>query len=140
MINSRNIDDLKPEVAALCRSFILECDSIGIDVVITSTYRDEDSQNALYAKGRTVPGARVTNVAGGDSFHNWRVAFDFVPIANGKACWDDPTLWNRCGSIAEKLGLEWGGAWERFTDKPHCQYTGGMTIAQFKSGSDRSVA
>ncbi len=132
MINSRRIEDLTPATAAKCSAFINACAAVGIDIIITSTYRDAESQNALYAQGRTAPGRKVTNVAGGDSFHNWKVAFDFVPIKGGKAVWDDDDLWERCGSLAESVGLEWGGRWKRFVDKPHCQNTGGMTIAQLK--------
>lgn len=134
MINSRKIEDLRLIPAAKCRAFVAACAKLGIDVIITSTYRDAESQNALYAQGRTAPGKKVTNAAGGDSLHNWRVAFDFVPVANGKAIWDDAKLWERCGAIAESVGLEWGGRWTKFPDKPHCQDTGGLTIAQYKAG------
>jgi len=134
MINSRRIDDLLLIVAAKCRAFIDGCAKEGIDVIITSTYRDAESQNALYAQGRTLPGKKVTNVRGGDSFHNHRCAFDFVPVVGGKAVWNDDKTWERCGAIAEKVGLEWGGRWVKFPDKPHCQATGGLTIAQLKAG------
>lgn len=135
MINSRKIEDLQLIVAAKCRAFIAACAADDIDVIITSTYRDAESQNALYAQGRTAPGNKVTNVRGGDSLHNWRVAFDFVPVVNGKAIWGDDKLWLRCGQHAERVGLEWGGRWTSFPDRPHCQYTGGLTIAQFKAGA-----
>lgn len=132
MINSRNIDDLLPEAAEACRAFVAGCALRGIDVIITSTYRDFESQAALYAQGRTAPGKRVTNAGPGDSMHNWRVAWDFVPIVNGKAVWDDDHLWNECGEVAESLHIEWGGSWPRFPDRPHCQFTSGRTIADFK--------
>lgn len=134
MINSRKIEDLQLVPAAKCRAFVTACAKAGIDVIITSTYRDSESQNALYAQGRTAPGKKVTNVRGGDSFHNWRVAFDFVPVVGGKAVWDDDRTWERCGTLAESVGLEWGGRWTGFVDKPHCQFTAGMTIAQYKAG------
>lgn len=134
MINSRKIDDLHPRVASKCREFVAQCKVAGIDVIITSTYRDAESQDALYALGRTTPGKKVTNVEGGHSFHQYRVAFDFVPTFQGRAIWDDPTLWNRCGNIAEHLGLEWGGAWKSFPDRPHCQDTGGYTISEYLTG------
>jgi peptidoglycan L-alanyl-D-glutamate endopeptidase CwlK len=134
MINSRSLDDLLPRTASKCRSFIDACQVAGIDIIITSTYRDAESQDALYAQGRTNPGVKVTNVKGGDSFHNHRVAFDFVPIVNGKAVWDDELLWQMCGAIAQMCGLEWGGAWSGFVDRPHCQDTGGLQIADFKAG------
>lgn len=133
MINSRKLEDLLPEAAAKCAAFIDACAAAGIDVLITSTYRDMESQAALYAQGRTGPGKKVTNAMPGDSFHNWKVAWDFVPIINGKAVWNDDAMWKRCGQIAMSLGIEWGGSWTRFPDKPHCQYTSGRTIADFKA-------
>ena len=46
MINSRKIEDLHPRVAHLCKQFIEKCADDNIDVLITSTYRDNESQNA----------------------------------------------------------------------------------------------
>ena len=134
MINSRNINDLKPKVAAMCSEFINRCKDAGIDVIITSTYRDAESQNALYAQGRTAPGKKVTNAKAGQSFHNWRVAFDFCPIVNGKCQWNDDALWTQCGEIAEGIGLEWAGRWVKFKETAHCQYTGGLSLADFQAG------
>ena len=134
MINSRNLEDLHPKVAALCRSFIDKCKAQGVDILVTSTYRDSESQNALYAQGRTAPGPKVTNAKAGQSWHNWRCAFDFVPIVNGKAQWNDPKLFTKCGEIAESVGLEWAGRWKTFKELAHCQYTGGLTLADFQSG------
>lgn len=139
MINSRKIEDLDEDTARLARAFVAQCLATeGIDVLITSTYRDADSQRALYNQGRSAPGQRVTNAGPGDSYHNWRMAFDFVPIVNGKAMWSDDFLWARCGAVARKVGLEWGGDWSRFADRPHCQNTRGMTIAQLKQ--ERTLA
>lgn len=135
MINSRNILDLTPDTAAKCTAFMQRCAKEGVPVLITSTYRDVESQNALYAQGRTKPGTVVTQVRGGDSFHQYRVAFDFVPLVDGKPVWSDTAKWERCGSIGQAVGLEWGGSWKRFRDMPHMQNTGGKTIADFKKGA-----
>ncbi len=134
MINSRKIADLHPKVATLCQEFIDTCALESVDVLITSTYRDHESQEALYAQGRTKPGARVTNARGGQSWHNWRCAFDFVPIVNGKAQWQDTATFVRCGEVAELVGLEWAGRWKTFKELAHCQYTGGLTLADLKAG------
>ena len=134
MINSRKIEDLHPKVAVMCRQFIADCAKQGIDVLITSTYRDFASQNALYAQGRTTPGKRVTNAKAGQSFHNYRCAFDFVPIVNGKADWKNVATFRRCGEIAEAIGLEWAGRWVRFREMAHCQFTNGLSLADLKSG------
>ena len=134
MINSRSLSDLNPKVAALCSEFINSCKKQNIDIIITSTYRDSESQNALYAQGRTAPGKKVTNAKGGQSFHNWKVAFDFCPIVNGKAVWNDVALYTQCGEIAEALGLEWAGRWVTFKELAHCQYTNGLSLADFQAG------
>jgi peptidoglycan L-alanyl-D-glutamate endopeptidase CwlK len=134
MITSRNITDLLPKVQELCLAFITACHEHGIEILITSTYRDIEAQNALYAQGRTVPGKRVTNASGGSSFHNYRVAFDFVPLVNGKAIWNDVKLFGVCGGLAEGVGLEWAGRWKTFKELAHCQFTDGLTLADFKAG------
>lgn len=134
MINSRNLSDLNPKVKTLCEQFIASCAKQNIDILITSTYRDIESQNALYAQGRTAPGNKVTNAKGGQSFHNYHVAFDFVPIVNGKAQWNDMALFTKCGEIAESLGLEWAGRWTKFKEMAHCQYTNGLTLQDLQQG------
>ena len=134
MINSRNLTDLHPAAQRRAIAFINACQRLGIEVLITSTYRDHASQNALYAQGRTAPGQRVTNARGGQSWHNWRCAFDFVPLVNGKARWDDLALFKRCGEIAEGVGLEWAGRWTRFPELAHCQFTAGLTLADLQAG------
>ena len=138
MINSRNIDDLHPKVAAMCRAFLEECKKQGIDIIVTSTYRDHASQDALYAQGRSLPGRVVTNARGGQSWHNWRLAFDVVPLRAGKPVWGstgaDLDLWKRVGAIGEKVGLEWAGRWVRFRELAHFQHTGGLTLADLNNG------
>lgn len=138
MINSRKIEDLHPLVAAKCRDFLAACTAAHIDVLITSTYRDSHSQAELYARGRTKPGTRVTNARPGESYHNWRVAFDVVPLRAGKPVWgvggQDAILWERVGKIGESVGLEWAGRWTRFREFAHFQFTGGLRIADFQDG------
>jgi peptidoglycan L-alanyl-D-glutamate endopeptidase CwlK len=135
MINSRSLDDLNPKVKKLAEQFIKACKDAGIDILIYSTYRDAESQNELYAQGRTKPGRIVTNAKAGFSYHNWRCAFDFVPIVNGKARWDDSAAYAKCGAIAEDLGFEWAGRWSgKLKEVAHLQFTGGLSIFDFQRG------
>lgn len=134
MLNSRSLDELHPRVRSMCEKFLTACQSAGIDILITSTYRDSECQDALYAQGRTAPGHVVTNAKGGQSYHNWRVAFDFVPLVNGKAQWNSEPLFEKCGAIAESVGLEWAGRWTTFKELAHCQFTGGLKLADFQAG------
>lgn len=130
--NSRSLDDLVPAARDACQQFLDACTAEGIDVLITSTLRDDESQAALYAQGRTAPGHVVTNAKPGQSFHNYGVAFDFVPIVAGKPAWNDIDTFTRCGEIAEGVGLEWAGRWSTFREYAHCQMAG-MTIAALKA-------
>ena len=138
MVNSRNINDLHPKVAALCSEMVNRCKNAGIDLLITSTYRDAESQNALYAQGRATDGKIVTNAKAGQSYHNWKVAFDVVPLRYGKPVWgtkgDDLKLWEQVGAIGESLGLEWAWRWTRNKEMAHFQFTDGLKIADFQAG------
>ena len=60
MINSRNVEDLRPDVRVLATKFVEEATKQGIDVLIYSTLRDNESQAELFAQGRTKPGKKVT--------------------------------------------------------------------------------
>ena len=135
MINSRNLDDLLPDVKTRVENFIKACQIAGIDILVTSTFRDNASQDALYAQGRTTAGKIVTNARGGDSFHNHRCAVDIVPLVNGKPDWDgNHPVWAQIGAIGQECGLEWAGSWKTFKELAHFQYTGGLTIAELKEG------
>lgn len=134
MINSRSLDDLLLPVKLKAVAFVVACAKQNIDILITSTYRDIESQNALYAQGRSTDGNIVTNAKGGQSFHNYKCAFDFVPIVNGKAQWNDLDLFKKCGAIAKQVGLEWAGDWVKFKEMAHCQYTGGLNLSDLQNG------
>jgi len=138
MINSRAIEDLQPQVAEQARSLLDAAESEGIDLIITSTLRDFEAQAALYAQGRTSPGKRVTNADAGDSAHNYGLAFDVVPMRNGKPVWGttadiDRDLWERIGELGESVGLEWAGRWRTFKEYAHFQNLGGLTIDELKA-------
>jgi peptidoglycan L-alanyl-D-glutamate endopeptidase CwlK len=135
MINSRSLDELLAPVKERVKHFIDLCDQNDIDLLVTSTYRDHESQDALYAQGRTTGGKIVTNAQGGQSYHNWRCAVDVVPLINGKPHWDssDP-IWTKIGELGEQAGLEWAGRWRTFKELAHFQYTGGLTLTDLKNG------
>ena len=135
MINSRSLDELIPQAHVRAEKLIELCKAAGIDLLVTSTYRDNECQDALYAQGRTKPGRIVTKAKAGQSFHNYRCAFDVVPVVNGKPVWDesDPA-WATIGRLGTQIGLEWAGNWTTFKETPHFQYTGGKTLKQLQAG------
>lgn len=128
MINSRKISDLHPYVKGLCNKLIELCRNEGITIQVTSTLRDAEYQRYLYEK---VPGSTTTQLVGP---HGFGLAFDVALIINGKADWSNQKLWNRIGALGKSLGLEWGGDWKSIVDKPHFQYTQGLTGADLRAG------
>jgi peptidoglycan LD-endopeptidase CwlK len=135
MVSSRSLDDLDPRVKDLCEKFLEATSAAGFDVLITSTYRDNDAQQALWQQGRGTPGMIVTNAKPGESFHNYKLAFDFVPLVNGKCSWGDSSVFTQCGTIGKDLGLEWAGDWTgKLREMAHCQWTGGLSIKDLQNG------
>lgn len=134
-INSRNISDLHPTLERACYEFIRRMDDNGFSHVgISSTYRDNVYQEHLFSKGRTRPGNIVTNARGGQSVHNYRLAFDFFQNIRGKE-WNDNSFWNTGGNIWREMGGVWGGDWKHFVDRPHCEYTSGLSIKNLQNGN-----
>lgn len=136
------LDELHPKVKELALKLKEECKKVGIELCIYCTYRSIAEQNALYAQGRTKPGEVVTNAKGGQSMHNFRVAFDCGPVINGDVAWKREDLFRKIGAIGKKLGLEWGGDFTKikngkrvpFPDLPHFQLTQGLTYQDFQAG------
>ncbi len=113
------------------------------------TLRTFAEQDALYAKGRTRlfdnSGKRlgvVTKAKGGQSIHNYGLAFDIVLLkdTNGdgtfeSASWetnvdfdkDGKADWMEVVDILKKHGWTWGGDWKSFKDAPHFEKTFGHT-------------
>ena len=138
MLSSRSLSDLLPPARDRAEAFLARSRAEGIELLVTSTYRDHESQAALYAQGRSAPGRIVTNARPGQSLHNWRVALDVVPLRAGKPVWGttgaDGQLWAGVGAIGEGCGLEWAARWKSFPEFAHFQYTGGLTLAQLQAG------
>lgn len=104
------------------------------------TFRDNEFQDSLYAQGRTKVGKKVTNAKGGDSVHNYRCAADLGVWMNGEITYE-PKYYKVLGAEAKKIGLKWGGDWngngvadKNDWDLMHFEYTGGLSLAQLKSG------
>ena len=92
----------------------------GITIKVISGTRSYAEQDALYAQGRTAPGAKVTNARGGQSNHNFGIAFD-IGIFEGNRYLGDSPKYKAVGALGMDIGLEWGGSWKTIVDQPHYQ-------------------
>lgn len=126
---SRKLEDLHPLVVEKARQLIELAQADGIEILVTSTLRSFEEQAELFAIGRVKPGKIVTNAKAGESWHNFGLAFDVVPLVNGKAIWDSP-FWNRIGDLGKQIDLTWGGDFKSFKDKPHFEFHPDLTLAE----------
>jgi peptidoglycan L-alanyl-D-glutamate endopeptidase CwlK len=122
---------------------VAQSEKIGIHILITDDFRSPQDQNVLYDQGRSTAGSIVTQVRGGQSYHNYGLAIDFaLRIPGGKVIWDLEYDGNRNGksdwmevvSIAKRLGFTWGGDWTDFPDYPHLQMDFGYSIRELQRG------
>jgi peptidoglycan L-alanyl-D-glutamate endopeptidase CwlK len=119
----RDTSVLHPVLQEKIKKLKEECSKKGLKIGIGECYRTVAEQDALYAKGRTAPGNKVTNAKGSSysSMHQWYVAFDFYRNDGKGAYVDNDGFFTKVGKIGVSLGLEWGGNWKSPVDKPHFQ-------------------
>ena len=128
----KNIATLIPKAQEKAREFMAALKAAGINAKIISGTRNYDEQDALYAQGRTAPGRKVTNAKGGYSNHNFGIAWDIGIFSESNGYLEESPLYDKAGSIGHAIGLEWGGAWSTFQDKPHFQLKTGLTLGQMR--------
>jgi len=100
-----NLLGLEPSFRKKVENWWAECEADGIELLIYCGLRTFKEQDDLYAQGRTEAGRIITNARGGQSFHNYGKAIDYVPLKHGKADWDDEKNYARAQAIGAKLGL-----------------------------------
>jgi peptidoglycan L-alanyl-D-glutamate endopeptidase CwlK len=115
-----NIQTLLPAAQEKAREFMKAVQKAQITVKIISGTRTFAEQDKLYRQGRDLPGPKVTKARGGQSNHNFGVAWDIGVFEDGQYRGESP-LYARVGQVGKGLGLEWGGDWSGFPDEPHFQ-------------------
>lgn len=114
------IATLLPQVRPYARALYFKAREHGITINIISGLRTFEQQDALYAKGRTAPGRNVTNARGGQSMHNFGLAFD-IGVFRGRQYLPNSAQYKAVGVLGEEMGLEWGGNWKSIVDQSHFQ-------------------
>lgn len=137
--------DLAPALRDRGRRLLDECLAGGLRLAITQGLRTWEQQEALFAQGRTAPGRIVTNARGGQSYHNFGLAFDVVVLnGEGRMVWDPAHPgWRMAAETGKRLGLAWGGDWRSFRDLPHFERRGRLGLQRcrqlFHSGGLTAV-
>lgn len=135
----RRIASLLPKAQEAARACLRAILDAGIPARIISGTRTYEEQNGLYRKGRFGnPGPIVTKARGGESNHNFGIAWDIGIFDNGRYLGESP-LYDQAGAVGVIQGVEWGGNWRTFQDRPHYQLATGSGVralrAAFESGT-----
>jgi peptidoglycan L-alanyl-D-glutamate endopeptidase CwlK len=132
------ISTAHPKIREELKNYYIECNNKlpkGVRLRFAYVYRSVEEQNRLYAQR-----PKVTNAKGGQSIHNYSLAFDYVIMLDKDNNGTFETIEWSLASPYHKVvvdyfkskGYEWGGDW-KFKDAPHFEKTFGKTTAQLRT-------
>jgi peptidoglycan L-alanyl-D-glutamate endopeptidase CwlK len=127
--------------------------------------RTDEEQDVLYSLGRTKVnpdgkstkkpfGNVITSAKGGQSIHNYGLAFDIVLLYDKNSdgvfetvSWDmvkdgdndGKSDWMEIANFFKSKGYEWGGDWKKFKDAPHFQKSFGFHWKVLKMRKDNNT-
>lgn len=121
-ITINRIKLLHPNIREQVKKYYLEINKqlpVGVRLRFTHTYRSFEEQDKLFNQR-----PKVTNAKGGQSLHNYGLAFDIVILkqdkkGNWQASWDVDEYWLKVAAYFKRKGFTWGGDWKNFKDYPH---------------------
>ena len=130
MLSTRDIKRLAgvhPLLVEKVGRVLASMEALGLPMFVVQGVRTVAQQKALYAKGRTKPGAIVTMKDGVVHKSNHQPRVDgFGHAVDCAFDQDDPfdvsaKTWEAYGKTAESMGLVWGGRWSHPHDAPHIE-------------------
>jgi peptidoglycan L-alanyl-D-glutamate endopeptidase CwlK len=137
--SEKHIATLQLRAQEAARRFLGTVLSAGIPARVISGTRTYEEQNTLFRKGRFGnPGPVVTNARGGQSNHNFGIAWDIGIFVNGKYLKESP-LYDQVPTVGLGAGIEWGGAWATFPDRPHYQLVTGRPIGVVRASFEKGT-
>lgn len=125
------IATLLPKAQAKARDFMRVA---GASCKILSGTRTYAEQDVLFNQR-----PKVTNARGGQSNHNFGIAWDIGIFTNGHYLTgstraEEDVYVRLAGAIKANVpGLEWGGDWRSIIDNPHYQIASGKTLSQVRA-------
>jgi len=134
--SERLIAGLHLKAQAAARRLLVLAAQQGFVARVISGTRSYAEQDRLFSQGRhSKAGPRVTNARGGQSNHNFGIAWDIGLFdAEGRYLNGDTATelaeYRRLGELARPLALEWGGDWRSIPDVPHYQLPTGLSVAE----------
>jgi peptidoglycan L-alanyl-D-glutamate endopeptidase CwlK len=152
LITIERIKEAHPKVRTLLLQQYLEANSLlgkGARLRFAYVYRSNALQDKLFNQR-----PKVTKAKGGQSIHNYGLAFDIVLLydndSNGtfeEASWsqirdfdkDSKADWMEIVNYFKSKGWQWGGDWKSFVDAPHFQMDFGFDWKVLKQRVDKGI-
>lgn len=130
--DAERLAGVHPDLVAAIDRILAAMAAFGTPMFVVAGLRTDAEQAALYAEGRTTPGAIVTHADGvthksmhqaqADGYgHAVDCAFVDDPATPKDETWDLAQPWPVYGALGHQLGLLWGGQWQRLVDRPHLE-------------------
>lgn len=136
------IATLLPKTQAKAREFMGVASAYrGFVIKLLSGTRTYPEQDALFAQH-----PKVTNARGGQSNHNFGIAWDIGIFQNGNyltgATHAEEVAYTNLAKLikARVEGLEWGGDWKSIIDQPHYQLATGKSLSQVRAAFEAGSA
>lgn len=108
-----DVDLLYPKFLLLILKTFVTARKEGLQVMLFETYRSQQRQAELFARGVT----RLQR----NGMHHFGIATDIVFLNGNNPSFAPGNNWQRLGAIGRGFSLEWGGSWASFVDLPHFQ-------------------
>lgn len=141
--SERNILSLRLAVQKEARTFMSALKADNFNVKIISGTRSYAEQNRLYAQGRTRKGNIVTHAEGGESNHNFGLAWDIALFNDDGSYIPGGKIYTRASEVGLTDKLEWGGVW-KMRDLAHYQLKSKQKLVSirqsFEQGKEYLVA
>jgi len=127
-----DLNHLHPTLRTKAQAVLNACAAEQLPFQVFEGFRSAQRQQSLYEKGRTSPGAIVTNARPWTSYHQYGLAADFVLCESGRWSWETSGerrgWWQRLHEIGRAQGLE-PLSWEA----PHLQLAG-VSVGDLQAG------
>ena len=120
------LEGVHPRLIEKIERVLKAMEALGQPMFVCQGVRTTEQQQALYAQGRTRPGAVVTKADGVVNKSNHQVKADGFGHAvdcafqNGEP-FGEFQPWKTYGACCDAVGLIWGGSWKTILDRPHAE-------------------
>lgn len=134
--SERHLYTVHPNLQIIARTMINRSKSGKYDLKIISGTRSYKEQDDLYSMGRTTEGSIITNAKGGQSNHNFGLAFDIGLFDDRGRYLTNEGPYIEVREYSKDMDIEWGGDWKSFKDFPHYQLKTGKSISSIRRDFD----